>query len=70
MKKQSESAAPLSSAVAIVKPASYQELGTYLEHLRLTCLVDGRRLSISRLSARAGMSNTTYGKVKRALPKM
>ncbi len=48
-------------------PAFYQELGAYIEHLRHTCPLEGRRLSIARISRMAGMSHTTYSHVKRAL---
>ena len=64
MKNQSRLAAP--SGASASRPAIYQELGAYLETLRHTCLVEGRRISIRRLSGMAGMSNMN---VKRALPR-
>ena len=67
MKNQSRLAAP--SGASASRPAIYQELGAYLETLRHTCLVEGRRISIRRLSGMAGMSNDTYMNVKRALPR-
>lgn len=67
MNSQSRFATP--SEASTVRPVLYQELGTYLETLRRTCPVEGRRMSIRRLSDMAGMSNNTYMNVKRALPR-
>lgn len=48
------------------KLGTYRNLGAYVEHLRLTCLVNGRRLSIKRLARLAQMGTSTYENVKRA----
>lgn len=45
-------------------PVSYLELGEFLEVLRCTCKVDGKRLSIRALSKMAAMSPNTYEKIK------
>lgn len=52
---------------ADTKPsAPYAEVGAFLESLRLSRKFEGRRLSISRLSHLAEMSNSTYENIKRA----
>ena len=48
------------------KLGTFRTSGAYLEFLRLTRLVNGRRLSIKRLASLAQMGTTTYENVKRA----
>ena len=51
----------------VSKPAPYQLLGAFLEAQRQKCRLERKKLSIHRLVALAGMSNSTYAKVKGAL---
>lgn len=46
-------------------PSHHQELGDYLEILRCTQLVQGKKLTIKILCSSAHMSTRTYAKVKK-----
>ena len=64
MEKQFELKNP--SMDSMEKLGTFRTSGAYLEFLRLTRLVNGRRLSIKRLASLAQMGTTTYENVKRA----
>ncbi len=50
-----------------VKIALHTKLGDFLESLRCSIPVDGKRLPIQEVCRRASMSVSTYERVKRAL---